>query len=96
MKANFHFSANKQCIQIKQKNSSVLTRSLEPVAHRKKQTTNQSLPWTSSQRASQKIDQYQHFQHLLIVVHQKLHQNLLYPCLSQLVESLDQVHGILR
>jgi len=78
------------------KNSSILTKILGPMLHTKIHITNQTLPWTSSQRASQKTDQHQHFQHPLIVVHQKLHQNLLYPCLSQPVGSLDQVHDILQ
>lgn len=74
-------------------NTSISTRSL---ADRKKQITNRSLPWTSSQRASQRKDQRRHFQHLLFVVRQKLYQNLLYPCLSRLVGSLDQARGILQ
>ena len=53
------------------------------------------VPWTSSQRASQRRDQCQHFQHHLSVARQRWCQNLLYPCLSLQVESLGQVHDIL-
>ena len=54
------------------------------------------IPWTSFQRASQRRDQFPHFQHHQSVAHQRYSQILLFPCLSQQVENLGQDRGILQ
>lgn len=54
------------------------------------------VPWINSQKAFQRTDQHQHFQHRQSAAHRIWCQSLLCPCLSPQVGNLGQVHGILQ